>query len=149
MAKLDTSGGPDACHPYTGSIDKGGYGQISVGARGERKVYRTHRVAYEALVGPIPEGHDIGHKCHDADPDCPGGVCPHRRCGNGRHLLPETRAVNVQEGGRRLTRCKRKHLLDDENTYVVPGTGRRSCRKCRAMLARRFRFNNPGYDTRR
>ena len=34
-------------------------------------------------------------------------------------------------GGPRKTHCLRGHEFDEANTYVAPGTGRRSCHTCR------------------
>jgi hypothetical protein len=94
---VDKSGGPDACWPWTGAIQKpgktgktGGYGLIRGGRDGV-----AHRVAYEEWVGPIPEGHEIDHTCHNADPDCVPALCPHRRCCNPAHLEPVSPQVNM------------------------------------------------------
>ena len=63
-AKVDRSGGPDACWPWLGRL-YGGYGSFGgVGA---------HRVAYELLRGAIPEGRHVDHRCHTDDPTCQGG----------------------------------------------------------------------------
>jgi hypothetical protein len=31
----------------------------------------VHRFVYRALVEPIPDGKEIDHQCHNADPSCP------------------------------------------------------------------------------
>jgi hypothetical protein len=64
LAKLDTSGGPDACWPWTASRSPRGYGKFSVDGR----AWRAHRWGYEHFVGPIPEGHGVLHTCDD--PPC-------------------------------------------------------------------------------
>lgn len=92
-AQVDKSGGPDACWPWTGWLQDGGYGQF--GTKGERL---AHRVAYGYLVGPPPPGRDLDHLCHTNDPDCPGGECAHRRCCNPAHLEPTTRRENIARG---------------------------------------------------
>lgn len=77
MAKVDRRG-PDECWPWIGAIMPTGYGSIRV-----RKTVRlAHRVAYELLIGPIPDGLTIDH------------LCSVRHCVNPHHLEPVTRAEN-------------------------------------------------------
>ena len=83
-------------------------------------------MTYAAAYGPIPQGMDIGHKCHDAAAtrgECQGGsACQHRRCDNPRHLLAETRSANTMASPltspRRMqarTHCTQGHALDLDN----------------------------------
>ena len=58
-AKIDTSGGPDACWPWTGAAQKSGRGVFSVGG----KSFIATRWGYRKLVGPIPDGYGVLHKC--------------------------------------------------------------------------------------
>ena len=85
-----------------------GYGVIGLGGRGG-KTARTHRVVYEALVGPIPEGLDIDH------------LCRNRSCCNPQHLEPVTRQVNAQRGLRKTeqTHCKQGHALSGNNLKIT------------------------------
>lgn len=69
------------CWLWTGSISLQGYG---VASRDGRKVM-AHRLAYQAFYGPIPEGHDIRHRC-DNPP-----------CVNPDHLETGTRADNNRD----------------------------------------------------
>lgn len=110
------------CWMWTGSL-RDGYGQIwtSVDAAGHRQLLDTHRASYELARGPIPEGMDLDHRCHNADAICAGGPdCPHRACVNPEHLEPATRRVNVLRGrglaaqNARKTRCKAGHRFGDE-----------------------------------
>lgn len=64
-AKVDASGGSDACWPWTGSKKEKGYGQVSRNNRQQR----VHRVAYEFHNGPIPAGLFVCHSC-DNPPCC-------------------------------------------------------------------------------
>ncbi len=43
------------------------YGRISIYCRetGRQRNFRAHRVAYAELIGPIPEGYQIDHKCRN------------------------------------------------------------------------------------
>lgn len=120
------------CIVWTGST-LSGYGQIR--DAGVHK--QAHRVVYEALVGPIPEGLELDHLCHSRNKDCREvDECPHRRCVNPAHLEPVTR----QENNRRSTsfsalnmaktHCSMGHEYTTENTYYPP-SGRRACRQCR------------------
>lgn len=86
--------GPTDCWLWTGPMFVTGYGQL--GFEGSPRY--AHRVSYEVNVGPIPDGLVIDHTCHNADPDCPGGVCVHHRCVNPAHLEPVTSEENVRRG---------------------------------------------------
>ena len=68
-----------SCWLWTSPLDRDGYGHIQIG----RKMCRAHRVAYEWLVGPIPEGLTIDH------------LCSVRNCVNPSHLEPVTAAENA------------------------------------------------------
>jgi len=71
----------DGCWIATSSLDKEGYGRVSIG--GDRGAL-AHRVVYEALIGPIPEGHDLDHTCRQ------------HACVNPTHTQPVTRAENMR-----------------------------------------------------
>lgn len=47
------------CWLWTGCLNSCGYGCWAVNGKSQL----THRLAYEALVGPIPEGLTIDHLC--------------------------------------------------------------------------------------
>jgi hypothetical protein len=129
-AKVDRSGGPTACWPFTAYINPKGYGRFAHG-----KATLAHRVAYLLLVGPIPAGLDLDHTCHNPDACTPGPSCPHRRCCNPAHLSPTTNRANVRRGGSpagrraRQTHCLRGHAFTAANTWT-DRYGRRYCRTC-------------------
>jgi hypothetical protein len=79
---IDRSGGPDACHPWTGSRFKKGYGDFHVGGRTEY----AHRWGYLALVGPIPP--ETPHVLHH---------CDNPPCQNRSHWFLGTNADNVAD----------------------------------------------------
>ena len=79
--KVDRSGGPDACWPWTASTCGGGYGQFRLAGRPQL----AHRVAYEQLVGPIPNGRHVLHRC-----DTP-------LCVNPAHLFLGTHTDNMAD----------------------------------------------------
>lgn len=95
-SKVNRSGGPDACWPWTGWIKDNGYGHA--GAGHNQSTY-AHRRAYALVIGPIPALAELDHTCHNADPSCVGGpTCQHRRCANPAHLEAVTHLVNVRRG---------------------------------------------------
>lgn len=131
-AKVDRSGGANACWPWTSTLDAYGYGTHAVG----RSMRRAHRIAYRYLVGPIPDGLQLDHQCHNRAESCAGGPsCVHRRCVNPAHLAPATNVENTRRGragehNRVTTHCQNGHELTPENVYVTK-RGQRQCRTCR------------------
>ncbi|WP_432110795.1 HNH endonuclease signature motif containing protein [Streptomyces sp. YPW6] len=119
---------PAGCWQWTGYLMPNGYARISVA--GERQY--AHRVAYEAMVEPIPEGLVIDH------------LCRNRGCVNPEHLDAVTQRTNVLRGESqaaaraRQTACVRGHAFDRTNTYRA-GNGTRKCRKCRTAARARAR----------
>ncbi len=79
---VDRSGGPEACWPWTGSVDHHGYGGFRVEPG---KLVRTHRFAYALKHGPIPEGMHVCHHCDN--PPC---------CNDAHHFLG-TVADNIRD----------------------------------------------------
>lgn len=83
-----------SCWLWTASRRKQGYGDL----RFQDVGLLAHRVAYELVIGPIPDGLVLDHLCHN-DSDCPGGpTCPHRACVNPSHLEPVTNETNIARG---------------------------------------------------
>ena len=141
---VDTSGGPDACHPWTRALNADGYG---VFALVDGRTVLAHRFAWELENDPVPEGAHVDHVCHNGT-GCPGGpTCPHRRCCNGRHLEPTTPADNNDRSHNALqhrTHCAREgHALSGGNVYV-DRRGNRSCRECRRAAWRRSAAKRAG-----
>ncbi len=107
----------DDCWEWTGGKTLG-YGRMRL----QDQNYRAHRVMYELLVGPIPEGMCLDH------------LCKNRGCVRPDHLEPVTLAENTLRGeGRgaknaRMTHCGRGHEFTPDNTHTH-GT-RRRCRTC-------------------
>lgn len=121
----------DGCWIWTGALNKAGYGAIGGGG----KVFRTHRVMYEHLVGPIPDGLQLDH------------LCRVRACCNPAHLEPVTNHENWMRGQHRVVTvirdgiCQRGHVLAESGSYVRRNGGI-LCRVC--VLA-----NNKAYRDRK
>lgn len=111
--------------------DHDGYGKFKLNGR----MINAHRVSYELLVGPIPDGMEIDH-VRDRG-------CVNRHCVNPSHLEAVSHQVNTLRGGSviavnaRKTHCKHGHEFTPENTY--PWRGNRVCRTCLILRKRRYR----------
>lgn len=79
-AKVDSSGGPEACWPWTGA-PRNGYGAI----KHEGKVLGTHVVAFLAAGGVLEDGQLVTHDCDN------------RLCCNPKHLVAGTATTNARE----------------------------------------------------
>ena len=129
LAKFTVS---DDCWIWTGSqsgrIKTGeGYGSIKRNGRS----MLAHRVMYELLVGPIPEGLQLDH------------LCRNHICVRPDHLEPVTGPENTRRGNsgkwqRERTHCPSGHPYDEENTYVHPVNGERACRTCKRLWQRAY-----------
>ena len=84
------------CWEWTGTRNRNGYGKFWDGSK---KAW-VHRWAFEALIGPIPDGLECDHLCHNGAGCLGGPSCPHRTCVNPAHIEPVTHAVNDQRGVR-------------------------------------------------
>lgn len=88
------------------------------------QVRHGHRVAYQLIVGAVPDGLVLDH------------LCRVRHCVNPSHLEPVTPGENVRRGvaggwhNLRKTHCPHGHEYSQANTYVTPD-GRRCCRTCK------------------
>lgn len=129
LEKVDKQEG--GCWLWTAHGDVSGYGRFKMNGRDRL----AHGVAYELFVGPIPEGLQLDHKCHNAS-DCTAGArCEHRRCVNPDHLEPVTARENTRRGKTiaaryaARTHCGFGHPLSGENVRMQGG-GARICRSC-------------------
>jgi hypothetical protein len=111
-------------------VDGKGYGQIVLSGH-HGKTAQVHRVVYEALVGPIPEGLQLDH------------LCRVRRCCRPNHLEPVTQTENQRRGfgfagvNARKTHCAQGHPFDDANT-IIRKRGGRDCRICARAAWRQY-----------
>lgn len=119
------------CWLWLGCLDHRGYGRVGVG----RRSARVHIVAYEELVGPVPDGHVLDHECRV------------RHCFNPAHLTPRTGRENTLRGESfaaqkaRQTHCVRGHELAGENLLErTDRPGRRECRTCKRTRRKSHRL---------
>lgn len=96
---------PNGCWIWTGAFVGDGYGVLNF----RRKRYRAHRLLYELLVGPIPEGLLIRHSC-DNPP-----------CVNPDHLSIGTQKDNMRDCGERFRngrKFKPEDVLDMRSQFL-------------------------------
>lgn len=105
------------CIVWTGAQNSKGYGCLVIDGVGQL----AHRVAWEDVNGPIPDGMTIDH------------LCRVRCCVNADHM----EVVTVAENNRRKRRargvgdvCKHGHRLDSPDAIYVRKSGATECRAC-------------------
>lgn len=112
---------PSGCWDWTANKQRTGYGHITI----DKKACLAHRVMYEFLIGPIPDGLTLDHLCRNTS------------CVNPKHLEPVTLRENLLRGNgfggvnARKTHCARGHEYSEANTRIRNGTWR-FCRACDA-----------------
>jgi hypothetical protein len=108
----------DDCWEWQGGIKCDGYGSFYW----EKKQYPSHRVAYEIMVGDVPQGLELDH------------LCKNRKCCNPEHLEAVTHKQNLLRGdtivaiNSKKTHCPQGHPYFGENLLIKQGS--RHCRKC-------------------
>ncbi len=123
---VDDRGHDTPCWIWQLSLNTSGYAQGK--PPGHRNVGLIHRAAYEAFVGPFPEGRVTDHLCRNRD------------CVNPEHLEPVTNRENTirgNAGGKPWSHCKRGHALTPDNEARSPHG--RQCRICRNAWQRKNR----------
>ncbi len=83
------------CWLWIRALNTHGYGKVKLGKR----IAGAHLIFYENLVGQVPEGMELDHKCRV------------RCCVNPAHLEPVTHAENARRGARaKLTRAMAEEI---------------------------------------
>lgn len=104
----------DGCWLWMGRPAQAGYGRFSW----RRVVRLAHRVSFELVKGPIPEGLEIDH------------LCGNPPCVNPEHLEAVDHQTNMARSrAARKTACAQGHPYTLENTFIRRN-GSRYCRAC-------------------
>lgn len=97
---VDSSGGPDACWPFTGATGRSGYGRVRV-----HGVSRSAHVwAYEEAFGPVPDGLLVRHHCDN------------RLCCNPSHLATGTHQDNMND---KVARGRQSRLAGEQSPTAI------------------------------
>jgi hypothetical protein len=110
------------CRIWPSYINPQGYGEIGTSKRLGKNL-KGHRIVWEAVNGPVPEGMELDH------------LCRNRACVNPAHLEAVTHKENTLRGAgptainSRKTQCVNGHDFSPENTRIL-GNGRRQCKTC-------------------
>ena len=122
LAGIDVE--PDGCWVWQRATN-GGYG--AMGVPGQQRVESTHRQAYRAWRGEIPQSLHLDHE-----------VCDRPICCNPWHLEPKSSWANTSRSAtnpfavkHRSTHCLHGHEFTPENTYTHPSRGTRHCKQCK------------------
>lgn len=120
------------CLEWVGHRTQEGYGRFSSkGLVAFGRNHTAHHIAYELLVGPIPEGLVVDH------------LCRNRACVSVHHLRATSNKENTLSGNSpfaknsRKTHCKWGHPLTEANVYHWRGLGRH-CRTCQRRRMRAY-----------
>jgi hypothetical protein len=118
----------DGCWLWIAGTDRNGYGKFYLDGR----MQEAHRVVYELLIGPIPDGLQLDHVKDRG--------CTSHACVRPDHLEPVTQRINLLRGDTIVAReaaslrCPQNHEYD----YIDP-RGNRGCMECRRVARRKSR----------
>lgn len=109
------------CVLWTGPVSSNGYGR-------QGHEY-AHRIAWEAVHGPIPAGMQIDH------------LCRVRLCVNVDHLELVTQAENIRRGESPNIVTNRRQVCRAGHPYEGNRTASRNCRPCQNAWRRQRRHS--------
>ncbi len=116
------------CILITKGLDSHGYARIKINGVSKGR----HRVEYEKVNGPIPQGLQIDH------------LCRNRNCINPAHMEAVSPKENILRGqslpanNARKSHCKNGHEFTKENTIIADKGKRRLCAVCRKKSYTKF-----------
>lgn len=116
----------EGCWEWRGSRNYYGYGTFSAHRLGHVKS-RAHRVVYEHIVGPIPEGKVLLHSCDN--PPCvnPEHLRPGTRPENSADMVAKDRRLEWEQRG---MHCRNGHDLTRSGATRVIKHGAKGERIC-------------------
>lgn len=121
-AKVDRSGGPTACHPWTAALNEHGYGLFA--HDGETLAARW---AYKHFVGPLADNEVVRH------------ICDVRACQNRRHWVKGSQIQNIMDA---VERSRQHRPLGSKNVKAKLVAAQvleiRASSEDRGLLAERF-----------
>jgi hypothetical protein len=114
----------EGCWEWTGPLSLGGrYG----GIRRDGRTSPVHRVAWEAVNGPVPAGLELDH------------LCRNHRCVRPDHLEAVTHLENMRRGSQ-----AQKKACDRHGLPLVQTVYGRSCQECRREDRTNYRRRHGG-----
>ena len=121
----------NGCLEWTGYVNPSGYGYVTARPASPQRV---HRYVWTHLVGPIPDGTNILHRCDN------------RRCANVEHLFLGSHSDNhadmVSKGRNHRNQpkaaCPQGHAYEGDNV-MIDKKGKRRCRACARAASRCYR----------
>lgn len=113
------------CVVWIGAQNSKGYGCFAI----DRVSHLAHRLAWEAVNGPIPDGMTLDH------------LCRVRSCVNVDHLEVVSNAENVRRAKALAVgdTCSRGHLIAKDSDIYRRTRGGQECRTCRREASARDR----------
>ena len=134
-SKVDKTGGPDACWPWTACKFHDGYGCFII----RKKLHRAHRLSFHIANGEIPngEGYHGMCVCHR---------CDVRGCVNPAHLFLGTHQANITDkmekgrGGQRRGEGNGRAKLTEQDVLEMRAMAKNGIVVYKA-LARKFNMD--------
>lgn len=126
----------EGCWEWDGFRNDHGYGIVAYKYRS----LRAHRVMYESINGPLPDGQVIRHSCDN--PPCvnPGHLLPGTKADNSRDMVDRDRTGNQYEN--KGWKCPNGHDMTALGAYKIVNTrGRvpyRTCVTCARTRSREY-----------
>jgi len=112
------------CWLWLNGYNSAGYGVVWDG----KKQQLAHRISYVQCIGSLNKNLYVLHRCDN------------RRCINPAHLFVGSHKQNMEDMQNKSRHfnstkdvCKHGHLLNEENTYVLPD-GHRQCKQCKKTI---------------
>lgn len=116
---------PNGCWLWPGAVTyRDGYGLVGITINGRPTTRTVHRVVWEGLRGPIPEGMEIDHLCRT------------RLCANPDHLEVVTHAENQR---RMAGNVRPNGHPRTAETSGLNSNGRLVCKICHRAAVRQHR----------